>query len=265
MRQCNRRFETASLITPASHRKRKTGVYFTLIELLVVLAIIAILAGMLLPALNAAREKARCTLCKSNMKQIGLFHFNYSQDYNEWALATYGFSKIEGMDGYVIWFRFLNQLGYLPKKIQEAGNPTSKSPFCCPSEHGIVSTNYAATHYAISDNFTRFPKEVNPGETWVKWKYGGGFFKPSSVVRAAEILWIGEQDSGTANDRPGRLGVIWYKETKLPELDPTNGLGTRRHKNNVNVYFTDMHVGELPVSYMNIRNKFSPPFSYEKP
>ena len=72
---------------PAGQEKRRMGHFFTLIELLVVIAIIAILAAMLLPALSAARERARATDCSGKLRQIMYMLKAYSDDYNEWVLS----------------------------------------------------------------------------------------------------------------------------------------------------------------------------------
>ena len=111
---------------PQRRRSARLAHAFTLIELLVVVAIIALLAGMLLPVLARARDKGKTAKCQSNLRQLAMAAMMYDEDYQVYPI---GWPPADGFTGalFPIWYRQLQP--YLGRKTNESG----RGVFICPS------------------------------------------------------------------------------------------------------------------------------------
>lgn len=143
------------ILNSAGHRANRNTLrrnLFTLIELLVTIAIIAILASMLLPALGKAKDMAKAITCKNNQKQLGLAWFMYANDYNDYVLRYDSTKDISLTTGGLAWHEYLT-LSAKAIPVSRPGSIYMSPILSCPADPSPESAFVYNWNYYLSYSY----------------------------------------------------------------------------------------------------------------
>ena len=247
--------------------KKECNGRFTLIELLIVVAIIAILAGMLLPVLGKAKDKAHSISCISNLKNMTLADFSYQGDYKEHFTPSQmdgseltppsgRFLSTEGTWYYVDFLapyfkhskpRKANGYGFLCPGLKEAKERTVD---------GVLTQNYGLNqeiHTRISNGGTTFTPEVRKNSS-VKY--------PASLMSAMDggthrLNWKYANPGNSKIKNTSYIPGFISNKSKANDLNPKflrDAVEGRHPGRHVNVGYADGHVNSVLADSLAVKS-----------
>jgi prepilin-type N-terminal cleavage/methylation domain-containing protein/prepilin-type processing-associated H-X9-DG protein len=236
-------------------RKDHNSKDFTLIELLVVIAIIAILAAMLLPALNKARDKAKTVTCTAALKQIGLGIGQYTNDNQDFVPIN---AWTDSANGYANAYSWQNLLGpycgyttrgfqrFLPSIAEIIARPglMRGCPLFLPGQ-GVDAnkTGYGMTIYPLQNG------DITASETTTREGFPGVF----RYVKLNQIKYSGKRAVVADSDNsyilvPAPLSIGNGNFAFNLEVGKFRDADIFRHGQAMNAVFYDGHAGSCKYS-----------------